>query len=236
MPDAHKYGARDVDYNPNKPFYVVTSGEDRLVKFWDIRKPDRPMKVLLGHSHWAWTVAFNRFHDQLILSGGTDSLVNLWRVSSISSAPLLELEGHNRCERGVAAHSSPPPPTNEHSLLFAGALSPKHPKAKPHKGPNPCMYGTAIERFNEWYLMVALSPLFCFSLTVAGCGPSWAQTARCFSKPDADVRVRAFDEHEESVYSVAWSACDAWVFVSLSYDGRVVLNHVPSTEKYKILL
>lgn len=69
-----------------------------------------------------------------------------------------------------------------------------------------------------------------------GCGPSWAQTARCFSKPDADVRVRAFDEHEESVYSVAWSACDAWVFVSLSYDGRVVLNHVPSTEKYKILL
>ena len=28
------------------------------------------------------------------------------------------------------------------------------------------MYGTAIERFNEWYLMVALSPLFCFSLTV----------------------------------------------------------------------
>lgn len=151
LPDAHKYGARDVDYNPNKPFYVVTSGEDRLVKFWDIRKPDRPMKVLLGHSHWAWTVAFNRFHDQLILSGGTDSLVNLWRVSSISSAPLLELEGHN-------------------------------------------------------------------------------------SKPDADVRVRAFDEHEESVYSVAWSACDAWVFVSLSYDGRVVLNHVPSTEKYKILL
>ena len=46
----------------------------------------------------------------------------------------------------------------------------------------------------------------------------------------------SFDEHEESVYSVAWSACDAWVFASLSYDGRVVINHVPSTEKYKILL
>ena len=95
MPNAHSYAARAVDYNPNKPFHIVTGGEDRLVKFWDFRKPDTPLKVLLGHSHWVWTVSFNRFHDQLLLSGGTDSVVNLWRVSSISSAPLLELEGQN---------------------------------------------------------------------------------------------------------------------------------------------
>lgn len=50
------------------------------------------------------------------------------------------------------------------------------------------------------------------------------------------LQVRTFDEHEESVYSLAWSASDAWVLASLSYDGLVVLNHVPSTEKYKILL
>jgi hypothetical protein len=36
-------------------------------------------------------VAFNPFHDQLLLSGGADSRVDLWRVSSVSSAPLLEL-------------------------------------------------------------------------------------------------------------------------------------------------
>jgi EARP and GARP complex-interacting protein 1 len=51
-----------------------------------------------------------------------------------------------------------------------------------------------------------------------------------------DVKVRSYDDHEESVYSVAWSAADPFVFVSVSYDGRVVLNHVPSTEKYKVLL
>lgn len=50
------------------------------------------------------------------------------------------------------------------------------------------------------------------------------------------LKVRTFDEHEESVYSLAWSASDAWVLASLSYDGQIVLNHVPSTEKYKILL
>ena len=37
-------------------------------------------------------VAFNPFHDQIIVSGGTDSRVNLWRIPSVSSAPLLELD------------------------------------------------------------------------------------------------------------------------------------------------
>jgi hypothetical protein len=42
--------------------------------------------------------------------------------------------------------------------------------------------------------------------------------------------------HEDSVYAVAWGGADAWVHASLSFDGRVVLDHVPSAEKYKILL
>lgn len=40
---------------------------------------------------------YNRCHDQLLLSGGTDSLLNLWRVSSVSSAPLLEMEDTGGC-------------------------------------------------------------------------------------------------------------------------------------------
>lgn len=35
---------------------------------------------------------YNRFHDQLLLSGSSDCMVHLWRVSSVSSAPLLEPE------------------------------------------------------------------------------------------------------------------------------------------------
>lgn len=30
------------------------------------------------------------------------------------------------------------------------------------------------------------------------------------------------DQHEESVYKVAWSPADAWIYCSLSYDGRLV--------------
>ena len=35
-----------------------------------------------------------------------------------------------------------------------------------------------------------------------------------------DIKVKAIDQHEDSVYGVAWSACDAWMFCSLSYEGR----------------
>ena len=35
---------------------------------------------------------------------------------------------------------------------------------------------------------------------------------------------------------VAWSLADPWTFASLSYDGRMIVNKVPSHTKYKILI
>lgn len=149
--NAHNDTILSVDYNPNKPFHIVTAGEDRLAKLFDIRKPTQPLKILGGHTHWITTVSYNRYHDQLLLTSSTDSTVNLWSIVSASSAPLGELED----------------PQNE---------------------------------------------------------------------KDGDKLVKTYDSHEESVMNSTWSCYDAWVFASLSYDGRLVVNHVPSTEKYKILL
>jgi WD40 repeat protein len=149
--NAHEDIIRDIDYNPNKPYHLVTGGDDRRIRLWDLRKGKQPLKILGGHSHWAWSVKYNRSHDQLLVSSGTDGNVNLWSIVSTSSAPLGDLED----------------PVNE---------------------------------------------------------------------KEGDKLIKTYEEHEDSVYSVAWSCCDAWIFASLSYDGRVVINHVPPAEKYKILL
>jgi WD40 repeat protein len=147
---AHRYGVTDVDFNPNKPHVVATAGQDGLLKFWDLRNSKKPLlSARGGHSHYAWQVQYNPFHDQLLVSTGTDAVVNLWRVSTISSAPLLTVED----DEGSA--------------------------------PN--------------------------------------------------VRVSRY-EHGDSVYGMAWGASDAWIYATVGYDGKVVLNHVPSREKYKILL
>lgn len=50
-----------------------------------------------------------------------------------------------------------------------------------------------------------------------------------------DDVIAVYEEHEDSVYACVWSVADAWVFASLSFDGRVVVNHVPSQEKFTIL-
>ena len=49
---------------------------------------------------------------------------------------------------------------------------------------------------------------------------------------DAHARARLDTPHADP----SRSAADAWIFASLSLDGKVVVNHVPPSEKYKILL
>ena len=151
--DAHTQRVRGVDYNPNKPYVVLSCGDDYAIKFWDMRKPDRALHAIKAHAHWTTCALYNRFHDQLVLSAGTDYQVKLWRAASISSAP------------------------------------PVLDEAEPE-----------------------------------------------LAEADADGLVKAFDDHEQSVFAAAWSAADAWIFASLSADGKAVINHVPPAEKYKILL
>jgi len=196
LKNCHRYGICDLDYNPNRPNVIVTGGEDGLIKFWDLRKTssstfsdmnDSPIKVIRGaHSHWVTSVKYNKCHDQLILSGSTDATVNLFRVGSISSAPLL-------ADITDSGNSN-----NENS------------------GDYPNHDSTAATSNNNG-------------------SSSHKSSADGVEAPD--IRVKKHDDHKDSVYNITWGGnADAWVYASLGYEGRVVLNHVPSTEKYKILL
>ena len=55
-------------------------------------------------------------------------------------------------------------------------------------------------------------------------------------EPLTDSVVSTYEEHEDSVYAAEWSTADPWLFASLSYDGRLVINRVPRALKYRILL
>lgn len=82
---------RDLDFNPNAQYYFATCGDDFESKFWDIRKLDSPVVSLLNHSHWIWSIRYNQFHDQLVLTCSSDSRVVLSRISTLASQPFGHL-------------------------------------------------------------------------------------------------------------------------------------------------
>ncbi|XP_013387812.1 EARP-interacting protein homolog [Lingula anatina] len=160
--NAHSQLVRELDFNPNKQYYLATCGDDCKTKFWDIRNSNEPLKVLSDHSHWVWSVRYNHFHDQLVLTSSSDSRVVLTNAISISSEP----------------------------------------------------YGHLVEDED-------LSD-----------GEEDDKTKEKME----DGTISTYEEHEDSVYAAEWSTADPWVFASLSYDGRLVINRVPRAVKYKILL
>ena len=46
---------------------------------------------MLNHSHWIWSVRYNLYHDQLILTCSSDCRVILSRVSNFASQPFGHL-------------------------------------------------------------------------------------------------------------------------------------------------
>ncbi|XP_069126502.1 EARP and GARP complex-interacting protein 1-like isoform X1 [Argopecten irradians] len=162
--NAHGQLVRDVDFNPNKQYYLASCGDDCKVKFWDTRNPTEPLKVLSEHSHWVWAVRYNHFHDQLVLSSSSDSRVILNNIVSLSSEP----------------------------------------------------FGHLVENDDD--------------------SDEDQQVQNRSAEVPKDGVIATYEEHEDSVYATDWSSADPWVFASLSYDGRLVINRVPRAEKYKILL
>lgn len=232
LKQCHKFGVTDLDHNPNKPNILSTCGQDSLVKFWDLRytmssstafddltnkgsssslgKKYHPLRILQGgHTHWIPRIQYNSFHDQLLLSGGSDGIVNLWRISSISSAPLLDL--------GSTSNNNVDMDNKNIDM------------------------NTDFSNFDddeeEENLRKALND-DTEDLSFAGqqnLGQSTNQNGDSDGMNAPDIRVAKM-EMRDAVYDLDWSAADPWIYVTLSYDGNVVLNHVPSKEKYKILL
>jgi WD40 repeat protein len=218
---AHSQVVYDLDYNPNKPYCLMTCGDDCLIRFWDLRKvttgggagearaggaraggaraaASQPIAVLRNHTHWVRTSKYNPFHDQLVLSAGSDAAVDLWRISSISSAPLLEMDGDDDDDRDDDDDDDDDNDCD--------------------KNDDDDDDDDNDDDSNDGHL-------------------SQSRRNRRASETALDTLITRFDEaHEESVYSVAWSVAEAWTFASLSHDGRMVVNTVPSAEKYKILL
>jgi len=93
---------RTVDFNPNKQYYMVTGCDDGCVSVWDTRNSGEVLLSSRQHSHWVWSTRYNSYHDQLVLSSGSDSRVVMSSLASVSSEPygaMLEENEENQTKR-----------------------------------------------------------------------------------------------------------------------------------------
>ncbi|RKP02562.1 hypothetical protein CXG81DRAFT_24774 [Caulochytrium protostelioides] len=243
---------RALDFNPNRPSVLAVATDDGAVQLWDRRALTAPVAVtaeaavpraasprlatspprppppashgpagaappppatgetpllsLRHHTHAARAVQFHPRHDQLLLTAGSDHRVRLESVVSVSSTPLGRVEPLAYVD---SMSELPLPPAGDEAEVPRGGGAWNEDDDEDNDEDDP-------QADSVWEAMDA-------------------RDAAGVARP-TDGTVAVCDEHEDSAYAVAWSAGDPWVYASVSYNGRVIVNTVPAERKYQILL
>ncbi|CAM9246629.1 unnamed protein product [Phaeothamnion confervicola] len=192
------------------------------VRFWDLRSMKQSHQVSGAHSYGVRDVDYNPHKPHTLATCGEDRLLRFWDLRK-PEKPLRSVLAHTHWAWTVRYNKF-----HDQLLLSGGSDG----------------------MVNLWRISsISSAPLLELEdgdIDVGGGaghhgaggsgGGNMGRSRLGGRAESADIKVRSFEGHEESVYSVAWSARDPWLFASLSYDGRITVDHVPSTEKYKILL
>ncbi len=153
------------------------------------------------------TVSYNSNKPRQVLAGCTDGVVRVWDTRKLASGPLKELQ--------AADHS-----------ITACAFNPYHDQLVLSAGSDGV---TALWRVSS----TSSVPLMDDESAGQDEGGEGGGVPR---KAIADSAVHVQRSHEDSITSVAWSACTAWLHGSASYPGKLVFTAVPQAEKLKILM
>lgn len=93
----HQGGISDLDWSRDSTT-IITASDDTSVAAWHLEfdggriKGGRKGRVLLGHLHYVFCVAFNPVSDHLVASGSYDATVRIWDLKK--GKCVLTLTGH----------------------------------------------------------------------------------------------------------------------------------------------
>ena len=73
----HSKGITNISYDDfsNR---IYTSSHDTTIKIWDIRKMDKEIRTLIGHSEGVCSIAFDQ---SKLISGSKDNSIRIWNFS-----------------------------------------------------------------------------------------------------------------------------------------------------------
>lgn len=186
-----------IDFNPNSQYHIASGGDDCRSNFWDLRNTSNPALHLQNHTHWIWSIRYNPFHDQLVLSAGSDARVALMRAQSVASEPYGQIadDDYEDENNGNDDNQNEGGEPNENSTKAESDVD------------------------NEGSSTDLNTPDY----------PKSKETEKL-----GDEVINIYEEHDDSVYVAEW-ATDPWIFASLGFESRLVINKVPKSEKFNVL-
>lgn len=196
-----------LSWDPQQGANTFAVGITNTLNICDARKMEVTETLSGAHDGNIRDIDFNPHKPNVLSTCGDDRKVKIWDLRSLAR-PLKILEGHSHWVWSVRYN-----PFHDQLLVSGG-------------GDN---------AVSLWRVASCSSAPWLGSEEESPSARGTAGEEGTSSDPP-DVKVRHLDQHEDSVHSVAWSMADAWTYGSLSFDGRFIISHVPSTEKYKILL
>ncbi|XP_027201607.2 EARP-interacting protein homolog [Dermatophagoides pteronyssinus] len=179
-------------------------------------------QITQAHSQMIRDMDFNPNSQHYLATGGDDCQVKFWDIRD-TTKPILKMLHHTHWVWSVRYNSF-----HDHLVLSSSSDGNVNLLRISSIASQP--YGQLIEQedlldkeedFNIKRLLIS-------SNQQSNQNPN--------NNQNDDGLIKKFEDHADSVYSIEWSPNDPWIFASLSYDGRLIINKVPDEEKMNIFV
>lgn len=201
-------------WNPHQNYTQIATANDSVIRIWDVRSQQQAFVIENAHGSLVRDLDFNPNKQYYLASCGDDCKVKFWDIRN-ADEPLKVMDDHSHwvwCIRYNHFHDQLVLTSSSDSRVILSNVA--------SLSSEPFGHGVSDDVNSD-----------------SG-GDDDDKESRCAAPLPAqqDHVISTYEEHEDSVYAVEWSNTDPWLFATLSYDGRVIVNRVPKAVKYKILL
>eukprot|EP00271_Cylindrocystis_brebissonii_P021124 TRINITY_DN7393_c0_g1_i3.p1 TRINITY_DN7393_c0_g1~~TRINITY_DN7393_c0_g1_i3.p1 ORF type:complete len:379 (-),score=29.98 TRINITY_DN7393_c0_g1_i3:372-1508(-) len=186
----------------------VATASDSKVNCWDLRTMQQSVGIDQAHLMQVRDMEFSPEREKVLMTAGDDARIRLWDLRS-ANRPLLELPGHLH-------------------WTWRARFNPFYGDLILSSGTDTVVNLWHVPKSDWWTGRRRTPSLSSSAKSPGGKGNDSAQGQQ-------DQPVQSYTEHEDSVYGIAWSLREPWVFASLSYDGRVMVNKVPKAIRNQVL-
>ncbi|KAJ0085085.1 hypothetical protein Patl1_09420 [Pistacia atlantica] len=190
------------------------------VQFWDLRTMKKTNSI--EHAH-VRNMDYDTKKKHILVTAADEYGLHIWDLRKLK-VPIQELPGHTHWYYISVLHSS----VNSHALT----------KSYLQYSSFILVFDCNLFENRTW--AVSCSPEYDGLLLSAGTDSTvnlWlASTSSSGDEPSessiesptrrANPLLNSYSDYEDSVYGLAWSSREPWIFASLSYDGRVVVESV----------